>query len=98
MTTNNADFKVKKGLVVADGDVTVASDHSVKAGTFDTNVAAQGVTLTGVTLSADGTDTNIPINITPKGNSSVVISKADINAGTIDATTVGVSSQASGAF
>lgn len=98
MTTNNADFKVKKGLVVADGDVTVASDHSVKAGTFDTNVAAAGVTLTAVTLSADGSNTNIPINITPKGSSSVVISKADINSGTIDATTVGASSQASGAF
>jgi hypothetical protein len=98
MTTNNADFKVKKGLVVADGDVTVASDHSVKAGTFDTNVAAAGVTLTAVTLSAGGSDTNIPINITPKGNSSVVISRADINAGTIDATTVGSTTASTGAF
>ena len=87
MTTNNADFKVKKGLQVADGDVTLASDHSVKAGIFDTNVAAAGVTLTAVTLSADGTDTNIPINITPKGSGSVVMSKVDINAGTIDAIT-----------
>ena len=98
MTTNNADFKVKKGLVVADGDVTVASDHSVKAGTFDTNVAAAGVTLTAVTLSADGDDTNIPINITPKGSSSVVISRADINAGTIDATSVGSTTASTGAF
>tara|TARA_R100000951_G_scaffold33758_1_gene28568 strand:+ start:762 stop:2150 length:1389 start_codon:yes stop_codon:yes gene_type:complete len=98
MTTNNADFKVKKGLVVADGDVTVPSDHSVKAGTFDTNVAAAGVTLTAVTLSADGTDTNIPINITPKGNSSVVISRADINAGTIDATSVGSTTASTGDF
>jgi len=92
MTTNNADFKVKKGLVVADGDVTLASDHSVKAGIFDTNVAAAGVTLTAVTLSADGTDTNIPINITPKGSGSVVMSKVDINGGTIDATDITVGS------
>ena len=89
MTTNNADFKVKKGLQVADGDVTLASDHSVKAGIFDTNVAAAGVTLTAVTLSADGTDTNIPINITPKGSGSVVMSSVDIAAGEIDGTTIG---------
>lgn len=89
MTTNNADFKVKKGLQVADGDVTLASDHSVKAGIFDTNVAAAGVTLTAVTLSADGTDINIPINITPKGSGSVVMSSVDIGAGEIDGTTIG---------
>lgn len=92
MTTNNADFKVKKGLQVADGDVTLASDHSVKAGIFDTNVAAAGVTLTAVTLSADGTDTNIPINITPKGSGSVVMSSVDIAAGEIDGTTIGAAS------
>ena len=98
MAGTEVDFKVKKGLVVADGDVTVASDHSVKAGIFDTNVAAAGVTLTAVTLSADGSNTNIPINITPKGNSAVVISRADINAGTIDATSVGSTTASTGAF
>ena len=61
------DFRVQKGIVVADGDVTVPSDHSVLAGTFDTNVSAAGVTLTGTTLAADGTDSNINIAITPKG-------------------------------
>jgi hypothetical protein len=40
---------------------------TVNATTFDTNVAAAGVTLAGTTLSADGTDTNIDINVTPKG-------------------------------
>ena len=98
MTTNNADFKVKKGLQVADGDVTLASDHSVKAGIFDTNVAAAGVTLTAVTLSADGTDTNIPINITPKGSGSVVMSSVDIAAGEIDGTTIGANSARAGSF
>ena len=41
--------------------------------TLDTGVAAAGVTLTGTTLAADGTDANIPINITSKGTSQVVI-------------------------
>ena len=35
--------------------------------TLDTNVTAAGVTLTGVTLAADGTDAAIDIAITPKG-------------------------------
>lgn len=41
--------------------------------TFDTNVAAAAVTLTGTTLSADGTDANIDINITAKGTGTVII-------------------------
>ena len=70
------DFKVKKGLVVEGGDITVASGNSVLAPTFDTNVAAAGLTLSGTTLAADGTDTNIGINITPKGSGNVVIDGA----------------------
>jgi len=85
------DFRVKQGLVVEDGDVTLASDHTVKAGIFDTNVAAAGVTLTGTTLAADGSDTNIDINITPKGSGEVNITKVDINAGTIDGATIATS-------
>ena len=85
------DFRVQKGIVVADGDVTVPSDHSVFAGTFDTNVTAAGVTLTGTTLAADGTDSNIDINLTPKGTGEVNITKVDINAGTIDGTTIATS-------
>lgn len=67
------DFKVKKGLKVENGDITIPSDHSVFAGTFDTNVTSAGVTLSGTTLAADGTDANININITPKNNGNVVI-------------------------
>ena len=55
--------------------------------TLDTNVAAAGVTLAGTTLAADGTDADISITVTPKGTGSVVISKADINGGTVDALT-----------
>jgi hypothetical protein len=41
----------------------------------------------GPTLSATGDDTNIDINITPKGTGEVNLSKVDIDAGTIDGTT-----------
>jgi len=82
------DFRVKTGLVVENGDVTLASDHSVKAGIFDTNIAAAGVTLTGTTLAADGSDTNIDINLTPKGSGEVNITKVDINAGTLGGITI----------
>lgn len=46
---------------------------TIYATTFDTNVAAAGVTLSGTTLSADGTDADISINITAKGTGKVVI-------------------------
>ena len=52
----------------------------VNATTFDTNVAAAGVTLAGTALSADGTDANIPIVLTPKGTDLVQISYATPNA------------------
>jgi hypothetical protein len=50
-------------------------------GTIDTNVAAAGVTLAGTTLAADGTDTNIGININPKGTGVVTTSSTynDVN-------------------
>ena len=91
------DFRVKQGLVVEDGDVTLASDHTVKAGIFDTNVATAGVTLTGTTLAADGSDDNIDINITPKGTGEVNITKVDINGGTIDGATIATSDVTVGA-
>jgi len=54
------------------GTITINLDDTitltqVNATTFDTNVVAAGVTLSGTTLAADGTDANIDINITPKG-------------------------------
>jgi len=53
---------------------TTVNATTVNATTFDTNVAAAGVTLAGTTLSADGTDTNIDINVTPKGTGAVNMS------------------------
>lgn len=47
------------------------SGTTVLATTFDTNVAAAGVTLAGTTLAADGTDVDISITLTPKGTGVV---------------------------
>jgi len=66
---------------------TVTAGTTSYATTFDTNVAAAGVTLEGTTLAADGTNSNIDITITPKGTGSVVMSKVDINGGTINGIT-----------
>ena len=44
------------------------------------------------------TDTNGAINLTPNGTGSVVISKADINLGTIDETIIGATTPAAGSF
>ena len=50
----------------------------------------------GQSIVSDGSNENIPI--TPHGTGSVVISKADINAGAIDGTAIGASSASTGAF
>lgn len=92
------DFRVQKGIVVGDGDITVPSAHSVFAGTFDTNVAAAGVTLSATTLEADGSDSNIDINVNPKGTGSLVVGKVAIGGGAIDSTIIGGSTPAAGTF
>ena len=53
--------------------VTSLTATTVYGTTFDTNVAAAGVTLGGTSLLADGTDANIDINITAKGSGQVII-------------------------
>ena len=60
---------------------TTVTGTTVNGTTFDTNVAAAGVTLAGSTLAADGTDTNIGININPKGTGVVTTSTtySDVN-------------------
>jgi hypothetical protein len=45
----------------------------VESTTLATSAAAAGVNLNGNTLAADGTDTNIDINITPKGTGRTVV-------------------------
>jgi hypothetical protein len=56
---------------------------SIDSTTFTTSNAAAGVTLTGSTLSADGTDTNIDINITPKGTGEVNVTNIDVLSGKV---------------
>ena len=45
---------------------------TMTAATFDTGVAAAKVTLSGTTLAASGSDTDISITLTPKGTGTVV--------------------------
>jgi hypothetical protein len=40
-------------------------------GGLDTNVVAAGLTVTGTTVAADGTDTNIDLTLTPQGSGVV---------------------------
>lgn len=52
---------------------------SITSTSFFTNDAAAGLTLTANDLLADGTDTNIDIDITPKGTGKVNIPKIEID-------------------
>lgn len=61
---------------------------TLDAVTFSTVNAAAHVDLTGTTVTADGTDTNIDITLTPKGTGSVVIPKVAITAGTVPYNTI----------
>lgn len=67
-------FNNGTNVVDAVNFLTGLTTGTVAATTFDTNVAAAGVTLSGTTLAADGTDTNISITATPKGTGEVVTS------------------------
>lgn len=97
MTVPDANFTAAR----TDAAQTFTGDQTfgtVLATTFDTNVAAAGVTLSGVTLSADGTDANININVTPKGSGEVTLPKVNIDGGAIDGTAIGANSASSGSF
>jgi len=79
-------FSVKTGLDVDSGDLTIVSGNLlVNAGYIDIdNIKIDGQTISTVA-------NNDAINITPNGTGSVVISKVDINAGTIDGATIATS-------
>ena len=62
---------------------------SITSDSFSTSNATAGLTLTNNDLLADGTDTDIDIDITPKGTGEVNIPKVDIDAGSIDGTAIG---------
>lgn len=71
---------------------------SITSDAFYTSAAAAGLTLTNNDLLADGTDTDIDIDLIPKGTGEVNISKVDIDGGAIDGTVIGGASAAAGAF
>ena len=68
------------GRSVAASDITVTT---ALATTFDTNVAAAGMTMAGTTIAADGTDADISINITPKGTGAVALADAILSRPTL---------------
>jgi hypothetical protein len=61
---------------------------SIDSATFTTSNLVTGVTLNGNTLSADGTDTNIDINITPKGTGEVNVTNIDVLSGKVPFSTI----------
>jgi hypothetical protein len=61
---------------------------AIESETFTTSDAATGVTLTANTLSADGTDTNIDINLTPKGTGEVNVTNIDVLSGKVPFNTI----------
>jgi len=76
------------GNMTSAGSITA---DAIIALTFDTNIAAAGVILSGITLAADGTDPNINIDITPKGTGEINLPKVDIDGGVIDGCTMATS-------
>jgi hypothetical protein len=60
----------------------------VESTTLATSAAAAGVNLNGNTLAADGTDTNIDINITPKGTGEVNVTNIDVVSGKVPYSTI----------
>jgi hypothetical protein len=92
---------IQSGTVVSDNvtitggsitNVTFAGSFSgmtlVEAATLATSDVAAGVNLNGNTLAADGTDTNIDINITPKGTGEVNITNIDVLSGKVPFATI----------
>lgn len=60
----------------------------VEATTLATSAAAAGCNLNGNTLAADGTDTNIDVNITPKGTGEVNVTNIDVISGKVPFNTI----------
>jgi len=85
MATQNANAVAITGGTLS--GVTITGSFSgltlVESTTLATSAAAAGVNLNGNTLAADGTDTNIDINITPKGTGEVNITNVDILSGKV---------------
>tara|TARA_R110000751_G_scaffold188723_2_gene294705 strand:- start:352 stop:2307 length:1956 start_codon:yes stop_codon:yes gene_type:complete len=75
-------FHVKTGLVVDNGDLSLTAGNLLVNGGY---IDVDKLTLDGQTIST--LTGNEDIYITPHGTGSVIISKVDINSGTVDAIT-----------
>ena len=83
-------FTVKTGLDIDDGDLTLTDGDILLTAGFLQSTPASGnpLKINGSTISTLSGDHDI--NITPHGDGSVVISKVDINGGTVDAADITV--------
>jgi len=61
----------------------------IDADKFTTKAGTDGISLQDNSIFAEGVSANLDISLTPKGTGSVNITKVNIDAGTIDGTTVG---------
>lgn len=97
LTPNGTGSVVISKVEVNSGTIngTTIGASAPSTGVF-TQVDVDNVRVDGSTISS--TNVNGDINITPNGSGSVVISKVDINSGTIDGTAIGGSSPSTGAF
>jgi hypothetical protein len=90
MSTQNANSVAITGGTVS--GVTFTGSFTgltlIESATLATSAATAGVNLNGNTLGADGTDTNIDINITPKGTGEVNITNIDVLSGKVPFNTV----------
>ena len=84
------------GTVLISGEIASGSHIFKSNGSNDVILKTGTSTTTGIITIENETNGNIAI--TPKGTGEVDISKVDIDSGTIDGTTIGVSSATSGAF
>ena len=88
------------GILLNSSTVRVGKSNTNAAittsGTSDLTLHTNNNTNSGNITIADGAGGDI--SLTPNGSGSVVISKADINSGTIDGTVIGSSTSSTGAF
>jgi len=87
-TFNGSVWQRVEGGVDLNG-VNVTFTGTASGPTYETSNLTAGVTMSGNSLVADGTDANIDINITPKGTGEVNLPKVDIDGGAIDGTVIG---------
>lgn len=85
---------VQSGATVQVSVDNLTSGKAVGATSFNTETATAKVTLSGTSLVASGSNSNIDINVTPKGTGSVVMPKSTISGGTIDGVSIGATTPA----